>query len=60
MRRFSTTLLARLLLIDALSLCTTASLQAANDKPFAERRVVLQISDEQASKQTLVLASRRT
>jgi intracellular sulfur oxidation DsrE/DsrF family protein len=29
--------------------------QAADDKPFAEKKIVLQISDDDASKQTLVL-----
>lgn len=33
----------------------TASSQAAEDKPFAEKKVVLQISDNDPSKQTLVL-----
>jgi intracellular sulfur oxidation DsrE/DsrF family protein len=34
---------------------TAIPAQAADDKPFAEHRVVLQISDEDPAKQTLVL-----
>jgi len=36
-------------------LCLTPWVQAAEDKPFAEKKVVLQISDQDAYKQTLVL-----
>ena len=43
-------LLAALLLLSA-----TASAEVADAKPFAEKKVVLQISDEDAYKQTLVL-----
>jgi intracellular sulfur oxidation DsrE/DsrF family protein len=38
-----------------LTLSLQAPVQAADDKPFAEKKVVLQISDEDAYKQTLVL-----
>jgi intracellular sulfur oxidation DsrE/DsrF family protein len=43
-------LLAALLLVSA-----AASAEVPDAKPFAEKKVVLQISDEDASKQTLVL-----
>jgi len=36
-------------------LCLAPWAQAAEDKPFAEKKVVLQISDRDAYKQTLVL-----
>ncbi len=36
-------------------LCLAPWTQAAEDKPFAEKKVVLQISDEDSYKQTLVL-----
>lgn len=36
-------------------LCLSPWTQAAEDKPFAEKKVVLQISDEDSYKQTLVL-----
>ncbi len=36
-------------------LCLAPWAQAADDKPFAEKKVVLQISDRDAYKQTLVL-----
>lgn len=36
-------------------LCLAPLAQAAGDKPFAEKKVVLQVSDRDAYKQTLVL-----
>jgi len=36
-------------------LCMAPLTQAADDKPFADKKVVLQISDKDAYKQTLVL-----
>jgi intracellular sulfur oxidation DsrE/DsrF family protein len=44
-----------LLLAAMLLLSAPASAEVADAKPFAEKKVVLQISDEDAAKQTLVL-----
>ena len=46
-------LLSAFLLLMAVS--TSYQIQAAEDKPFAEERIVLQISDSDPFKQTLVL-----
>ena len=43
------------LLAGMLLMSVAASAEVADSKPFAEKKVVLQISDEDASKQTLVL-----
>ena len=44
-----------LLLAGMVLLSAVASAEVADAKPFAEKKVVLQISDDDASKQTLVL-----
>jgi intracellular sulfur oxidation DsrE/DsrF family protein len=38
-----------------MAVTTSYQLQAADEKPFAEKKVVLQISDNDPSKQTLIL-----
>lgn len=45
----------RVILLAALVVMTNMTNAAPVDKPFAEKKVVLQISDDDASKQTLVL-----
>ena len=45
----------QLLFLVALSLIANFANAAASDKPFAEKHVVLQISDDDSDKQTLVL-----
>ena len=47
--------LAAIFMILAASAMAMTTSQAAEDKPFAEHKVVLQISDNDPSKQTLVL-----
>lgn len=43
------------ILLLMMAITTSYQLQAAEEKPFAEKKVVLQISDNDPSKQTLVL-----